>query len=460
LKGSAHMRKDLEKSSPLFEPNGPMPPFKEAFPLAMQHVLAMVVGCITPAILISGVTQQSAADTVTLVQASLVIAAIATIVQLYPILGRIGSGVPVVLGVSFAYVPVLLSIGGQFGLSGILGAQIIGGAVAVVVGIFIKRLRPLFPPIVSGTVVFTIGLSLYPVAVRYMAGGAANAAFGSAQNWGVALFTLAMVTFFNHFTKGFMKLASVLLGLVAGYILAYFLGMVSFAQVSGTSWVEMPKPLYFDISFHTTAITSMVIMFIVNSVQAIGDISATTVGAMDREPTDNELAGGIIGNGVTSMLGAFIGGLPTATFSQNVGIFAITRVVNKRVVALATAVIFVAGIIPKFAALLTTIPQAVLGGATITVFAAITMTGMRLIVSAGLTFRNISIVGIAVALGVGISQVPNALAGPGMPGWIQQVFGSSSVIISTIAAAFLNFVIPADPIEAVVTYGEEDAKQV
>jgi len=247
---------------------------------------------------------------------------------------------------------------------------------------------------------------------------------------------------------------------VAGYILAYFLGMVSFAQVSGTSWVEMPKPLYFDISFHTTAITSMVIMFIVNSVQAIGDISATTVGAMDREPTDNELAGGIIGNGVTSMLGAFIGGLPTATFSQNVGIFAITRVVNKRVVALATAVIFVAGIIPKFAALLTTIPQAVLGGATITVFAAITMTGMRLIVSAGLTFRNISIVGIAVALGVGISQVPNALAGPGMPGWIQQVFGSSSVIISTIAAAFLNFVIPADPIEAVVTYGEEDAKQV
>ena len=188
----------------------------------------------------------------------------------------------------------------------------------------------------------------------------------------------------------------------------------------------------------------MVIMFVVNSVQAIGDISATTVGALDREPSDRELAGGIIGNGVTSALGALLGGLPTATYSQNVGIFTITRVVNKRIVALAALIIFIAGVLPKFSALLTTIPQAVLGGATMTVFAAITMTGMKLIVSAKMTPRNAAVVGIAVALGVGISQVPNALAGPGMPAWISQIFGSSSVIISTVIAVLLNIIIPKD----------------
>lgn len=444
------------KNGSLFELNGGVPSFKEAFPLAMQHVVAMVVGCITPAILISGVTKQSPADTVILVQASLVIAAVATVVQLYPIFGRIGSGVPVILGVSFAYVPVLISIGGQFGLSAIFGAQIVGGFVAIIVGLFIKKLRPLFPPIVSGTVVFTIGLSLYPVAIRYMAGGASSPTFGSALNWGVAIFTLAMVTFFNHFTKGFMKLASVLLGLAAGYILAYFLGMVSFAQVTETSWMQLPKPFYFDITFHTTAIMSMVIMFVVNSIQAIGDISASTVGAMDREPTDRELAGGIIGNGTTSILGAFIGGLPTATFSQNVGILTITRVVNKYVIALAALIIFIAGIIPKFAAVLTTIPQSVLGGATVTVFAAITMTGMKLIVSAKLTARNTAVVGIAVALGVGIAQIPNVLAGPDMPVWMQQIFGSSSVIISTLTAVFLNLIIPGDKEDVTITPPDEE----
>ncbi len=435
---------DINSNKYLFDMNAPMPGIKEALPLAMQHVLAMVVGCITPAILISAVTKQTPADTVILIQASLVIAAIATVAQLYPIFKVVGAGLPIIMGVSFAYVPVLISIGGQYGLPAILGAQIVGGLVAIVVGLFIKQLRPFFPPIVSGTVVFTIGISMYPVAIKYMAGGAASATFGSALNWGVAIFTLAATTAFNHYTKGFMKLASVLLGLVSGYILAYFLGMVSFDSVYNTAWMQLPRPMHFPIEFHVTAIMSMVIMFVVNSVQAIGDISATTVGALDREPSDRELAGGIIGNGVTSALGALLGGLPTATYSQNVGIFTITRVVNKRIVALAALIIFIAGVLPKFSALLTTIPQAVLGGATMTVFAAITMTGMKLIVSAKMTPRNAAVVGIAVALGVGISQVPNALAGPGMPAWISQIFGSSSVIISTVIAVLLNIIIPKD----------------
>lgn len=442
--------------------NGSMPSFKEAFPLAMQHVVAMVVGCITPAILISAVTRQTSDDTVILIQASLVLAAIASMIQVYPIFGKIGAKLPIIMGASFAYVPVLMSIGGNFGLPAIFGAQIAGGLTAVVIGLFIKQLRPFFPPIVSGTVVFTIGLSLYPVAIRYMGGGggAGNPNFGSALNWGVAIFTLAATTFFTHYTKGFMKLASVLLGLLAGYALACVFGMVSFTKVMETGWVQMPKPFYFPIEFHVTAVMSMVIMFIVNSVQAIGDISATTVGAMDREPTDCELSGGIIGSGLASAVGALIGGMPLATYSQNVGIFAITKVVNRYVVALAAIVIFIAGVIPKFSALLTTVPQAVLGGATLTVFAAITMTGMKLIVSAKLTARNSAVIGISVALGVGISQVADVLAGPGMPLWLHQIFGTSSVIISTIIAVALNVIIPKDKDDTPLTPPDEELKEL
>ncbi|MCQ4764911.1 uracil-xanthine permease family protein [Cloacibacillus evryensis] len=427
----------------LFELRG-IPKFTEALPLAMQHVVAMIIGCITPAIVISVVANVSPEDTMLLIQASLVTAAIATFIQLYPVAGRVGAGIPVVMGVSFAYVPVLIAIGGSMGLPAILGAQIVGGFAAIIVGIFIRRLRPLFPPLVSGTVVFTIGLSLYPVAIRYMAGGAGMPGFGSALNWGVALFTLAAVSFFSFFTKGFTKLASVLLGMAAGYILAASLGMVSFERIIESQWFQLPQVNHFKIEFHVTAVVSMVIMYIVNSIQAIGDISATTAGAMDREPSDDELAGGIMGNGLSSMLSAFIGGLPTATFSQNVGIVTITKVINKFVIALAAAIILLAGLIPKFAALLTTIPLAVLGGATLTVFAAITMTGMKLLLSAKLTPRNSAVVGISVALGVGISQVANALGGPGMPSWAQEIFGSSSVIISTLAAVALNVIMPRD----------------
>lgn len=184
----------------LFELHG-IPKFTEALPLAMQHVVAMIIGCITPAIVISAVAKVSPEDTMLLIQASLVTAAIATFIQLYPLAGRVGAGIPVVMGVSFAYVPVLIAIGASMGLPAILGAQIVGGFAAIIVGIFIRRLRPLFPPLVSGTVVFTIGLSLYPVAIRYMAGGAGAAGFGSALNWGVALFTLAAVSFFPSLPK-------------------------------------------------------------------------------------------------------------------------------------------------------------------------------------------------------------------------------------------------------------------
>lgn len=425
---------------------------KRSLPLALQHVVAMIVGCVTPALVIagSGVCDLTAAERTLLVQSALFIAAIATLMQLFPLFRRIGAGLPVIMGVSFAYLPTLQSIGIEFGIGAIFGAELIGGIVAVLVGIFIKKLRPLFPPLVSGTVVFVIGLSLYPTAIRYMAGGANAAFFGSPLNWLVAIVTLFIVLGLNHFTKGFVKLASLLIGMIGGYLFALLLDalqisqapMVDFSPIASAGWVSLPKVLPFGMEFYPTAIASMVIMYIVNSVQSIGDLSATTGGAMDREPTDRELAGGIIGNGVSSALGAFIGGLPTATYSQNVGIITVTKVINRIVITIAALMILIAALIPKFASALTTIPQSVLGGATITVFASITMTGMRLITSEPMSYRTISIIGLSVALGQGVTAVSGALGG--FPSWVGSVFGSSSVVISTITAVLMNLILPKE----------------
>ena len=422
----------------LFQMEG-VPPLGQVVPLGMQHVVAAIVGVVTPALLVSNTCGLEGADRTILVQVSLLITALTTLLQLYP-LGRVGAGLPVIMGVSFAYVPTLLAIGGQFDLPTILGAQIVGGIVAIIFGIFLKQLRVFFPPLVTGTVIFTIGLSLYPTAVRYMAGGAASDSFGSPKNWLVAIITLAVVIFFNHFTKGTAKLAAILIGMVAGYIVALAMGMINFDSVRAAPYFQVVAPLHFGIKFNISACISMAIMYVVNSVQTIGDLSSTTLGGMDRVPTDRELSGGIMAQGFGSVVGAFFGALPTASYSQNVGIITVNRVVNKMVFLFASGVLLVAGFIPKFASALTTIPQSVIGGATISVFATITMTGMRMINSDGLTPRNVAVVGLAVALGVGVTSVPGCLGG--FPAWVTTVFGSSSVVIATLAAILLNQILP------------------
>lgn len=425
----------------IFEMGG-VPPIKQVIPLGLQHVVAAIVGVVTPAILVSNTCNLSGPDKTILVQISLLITAIATLIQLYPLGKHIGSGLPVVMGISFAYVPTLLAIGGKFDLATILGAEIVGGLIAILFGVFLKPLRKFFPPLVTGTVIFTIGLSLYPTAVKYMAGGAGSPTFGSPQNWLVAFITLATVIFFGHFTKGVSKLASILLGMIVGYVVAFCMGMVSFNAVTGASWFQLAEPLHFGLKFNVSACVSLGIMYIVNSVQTIGDFSSTTMGGLDRMPTDKELSGGIIAQGCASVFGAFFGGLPTASYSQNVGIVTVNRVVNKVVFAFAAGILLVAGFIPKFASALTTIPQSVIGGATISVFATITMTGIRMITSEKLTQRNVAVVGLAVALGVGVTSVSGCLAG--FPDWVITVFGSSSVVIATLMAILLNTILPKE----------------
>lgn len=433
--------KTEKKYASVFELNG-VPKLTQAFPLALQHVVAMIVGCVTPAIVIAEMAGLNEGDKVIFVQAALFIAAVSTLIQLFPLGGRIGSGLPVIMGVSFAYLPSMQAIVGNFDISTILGAQLIGGVVAIFVGIFVTKLRKLFPPLITGTVVFTIGLSLYPTAVKYMAGGQSSPNYGAWQNWLVAFLTLAVVVALNHFAKGILKLASILIGMIVGYIISGFFGMIDFSAVQGAGIFQIPRPMYFGMKFETSAVMTLVILFIINSVQAIGDLSATSGGGLDREPTDKELSGGIIGYGITNILGSFFGGLPTATFSQNVGIVATTKVVNRVVLGLAAGIILLAGFVPKFSALLTTIPQCVLGGATISVFASIAMTGIKLVVQQPLTYRNTSIVGLSVALGMGITQCSDALAQ--LPAWVTTVFGKSPVVVTTIAAILLNVILPKD----------------
>ena len=449
------MEPSQSRQNLLFQFHG-TPPIGTSISLALQHLVAMIVGCVTPPIIIAGAIGLSQADRVLLIQASLVMSAVSTLLQLFPVGKRFGSGLPVILGVSFAYVPSMQAIAASGGgVAAIAGAMLVGGIVAVIVGIFVKKIRLLFPPVITGTVVFTIGLSLYPTAINYMAGGTGNTAeavaakglpesliYGSWQNWLVAALTLTAVMVLNNRGKGICKLASILLGMVFGYIVALCFGMVSFADVGEAAWFSLPRVMHFGITFDVASCIAVGLLFAINSIQAIGDFTATTVGGLDREPTDNELQGGIIAYGFSNILAALFGGLPTATYSQNVGIVTTNKVVNRTVFAFAGGFLLLAGVSPKFAAVLTTIPQCVLGGATVTVFSTIAMTGMKLIASQDLTARNTSIVGLSAALGVGISQASAALNQ--FPEAVTMIFGKSPVVIATLMAVLLNIILPKD----------------
>lgn len=439
------MKQSNKEYASIFQLDG-IPKFSQALPLALQHVVAMIVGCVTPAIIVSNVANLSTADRVILIQAALVVSALSTLLQLFPIGKKngfhLGAALPVIMGISFAYVPSMQSIAADYGVPAILGAQIVGGVVAFIVGAFVMQIRKFFPPLITGTVVFTIGLSLYPTAINYMAGGTSSPTYGSWQNWGIAFLTLVVVTVLNHFGKGIFKLASILIGIIVGYVVSLFFGMVDFASIGSAAAFQVPQPLHFGIMFEPSSCIAIAILFAINSIQAIGDFTATTSGSIDREPTDKELQGGIMGYGVTNILGALLGGLPTATYSQNVGIVTTTKVVNRCVLGLTAVILLAAGLIPKFSALLTTIPQCVLGGATVSVFASIAMTGMKLVMSEEMTYRNSSIVGLAAALGMGISQATAALST--FPSWVVTIFGRSPVVVATIVAVLLNIILPRE----------------
>ena len=379
-----------------------------------------------------------------LTQAAMIIGGLTTLLQLFPVFG-FGMKMPNVMGVAFAYMPILTIIGSQYGISAIFGSQLVAAFVSIFIGMFIGRIRRFFPPIVSGTVVMSIGLSLYGTAINYIGGGSAAQAagtFGAPKFWFLAILTLLVTLGCNFFGKGLLKTSGMLVGIIVGYAAALLMGgVVDFTNLQTASWFSVPIPFHFGLSFHPDAIIMMILMYMVQAVQTIGDVSSTAMGGFGREATDQELGGAIKGQGICGMIGACIGGLPTDPYSQNVGLICTTKVVARRVFTMVGVIMLLAGVFPKFSGLMATIPQPVLGGATVTVFAAITMSGIQLLNEQPLNYRNRMIVGIALALGLGIDAAPEILQF--VPPLLQNIFGSS-LVVSFLVVFVLNIIVPKD----------------
>lgn len=415
------------------------PELKEAIPLGMQHVLAMFVGNITVPIIIAGILSFTIAQETLLIQSAMLVAGITTMVQLYPI-GRVGARLPLVMGTSFGFLPTSIAIGSQFGISGIFGAQFVGGFFCAFLGMYLKHIRKYFPPLVTGTVLLTIGLSLLPTGIQHMAGGAGAADFGSFTNLAVSGIVLTTIVGFKQFAKGLPSMAAILIGIIVGYIIAIPLGMVDFAPIAQAGWISFPRPLQFGISFHWEAIAAMLIMYIVTTVETVGDISGVTAGGAGREATDKELSGGIIANGLGSSFASLFNALPNTSFSQNVGLISITGVMSRFVVAIGAIFLIAAGLVPKLGALFVTVPSSVLGGATIIMFGSIAVTGITLINKEKMTQRNILIVGLALSLGWGLSSVPEVLSN--FPESVNLIFGGSGIVVACLVSLVLNVLLP------------------
>ena len=334
----------------LFRRKG-VPPIKDLIPTSLQHVLASFAGVITPAMIIATMCNFTEAQETAIIQVALILSAIDTLLQQFPLFGRIGSGLPILTGVSFAFLPAFQAVGIEFGFSTLLGAELIGGAVAVLFGIFYTKVRSLFPPLVTGTVIFTIGVSLYPTAITYMAGGSGAADFGGVQNWIVGLITFAVVFALSNFATGVFKLGSIFFGIIIGVLVSIPFGMVSAEEVAGAAWFSLPELFPFEIVFNPAACITLAMVYVMVNVQLIGDLSASCAGSMDRMPTEREIGGAIKAQGIVSMISSVLGGMPTSAFGQNVGIIVSNKVINRWVFGAAAIVFLAAGLCPKLSAI-------------------------------------------------------------------------------------------------------------
>ncbi|MBM6859660.1 purine permease [Clostridium saudiense] len=428
------------KNGSVYELEGRVP-LKQAIPLGIQHVLAMFLGNVSPLIIICGLLNIEGNTKSMLIQNSMFIAGIATLIQLYPIF-KVGSGLPVVMGTSSGFIGTEKVIGATYGYAAIMGASLVGALLEIVLGFFIKPLRKLFPPIVTSLVVISIGLSLLPVGVKYFAGGAGASDFGDPKHLLVGTIVMLVIIIIQNYTKGFMKTSAILIGIIVGYIVAVFMGMVDFTQVKEAAWFSLPRPFVMGFEFRLDAIISMAIMYIATTVETIGDVSAIAVGGLGREATDKELSGGVIADGAASFIAALFGVAPNTSFSQNVGLVAVTKVVNKFVIMTGALFLILAGFFPKLSEVLSIMPQSVLGGAAVIMFAMIFVSGLQSLFREGLNGRNALIVALAIGIGVGLGNVPEALAE--LPSWVGNIFAQNGIIMTFVIATVLNLILPKD----------------
>lgn len=413
------------------------PPPAEATLLGLQHLVAMLLGNITPPLLIAGGLGLATGQTAFVIQTALFMAGLATIVQSYPV-GPVGGRIPVVMGTSIAFVGAIVAIGQELSLAAIFGACLVASLAEVTLGASIGRLQRFFPPLVNGTVVMLIGLTLIPVGIDYAAGGVGSADYGSLANLAIAGLVGLVTLGLNRFSTGFLRHGSMLVGAAVGYLVAIGLGKVDFSRVVAAGWIEVPRPLALGLEFHLMPIVVLAFVYLVSSMETLGDISGT-LAAVGRQPTTRELRGGLLADGVMSGLAALFSAFPNTSYSQNVGLVNFTGVVSRHVTAIAGMMLVALGVVPKVAAAFATIPPAVIGGGGLIMFSMIFASGLAIVHrNVPMTSRTMVILAVAIGLGLGVELRPDVLQH--LPSGVRMFFGTG-LVTGGLAALVLNVVI-------------------
>ncbi len=464
-------KKKLQERKKLVHQLEGRPPLPTAIALGLQHVLAMFVGNLTPLLVVGGaytLANPGAIDVAYLAQCAMVLAGFTTLIQLYKI-GPIGSGLPIVMGTSSAFIGVNSSIAMSGGWAALTGATLVGGVFELGLGAFMKKLRRFFPPLVTGVTVLSIGLTLIPVGIQAFAGGGnpeINPNFGSLQNLLVATVVLATVILLRIFGKGLFSLASLLIAMLVGYGVA--VGMVylippeqltlsfTLKDYLANGLFSVPIPFKYGIEFKADAIIPMLFMFVVTAIETIGDTSGVAEGGLGRMPTDVELRGTVLADGTSSILGAIFNVSALTSFSQNVGLVRMTRVVNRFSICMGAFFLILAGFFRPLGEFFANIPPAVLGGAVICMFASIAVTGMSLLSTVKLDARNTLIIAVSLGIGIGFGQGAGSAAGAmaQFPTWLKYLFGGNGIAAATIIALLLNLIMPHEKEDAPI---EEEA---
>lgn len=417
-------------------------PIGKAIPFGLQHILAMFVSNLAPITMIAGAAKVpvTGAELGMLLQNAMFAAGIATMIQLYP-LWKIGSRLPVVMGVSFTFVTVLSTISANYGYPAVIGAVLIGGLFEGTLGLSAKYWRKIISPIVAASVVTAIGFSLFTVGARSFGGGYATD-FGSVSNLLLGLITLATCLLWNMFAKGYLKQLSVLAGLIVGYIVAIFMGKVDLSMIMSGGIVALPHLLPIKPEFHAGAIMSACIIFLVSAAETIGDTSALVAGGLGREITGEEISGSLACDGYGSFISGLFGCPPVTSFSQNVGLIAMTKVVNRFTIMTGAVAMILAGLFPPIGNFFASLPQSVLGGCTIMMFGTILTSGMQMIANCGFTQRNITIVAMALSIGIGFTTTSESGIWAEFSPVVQSVFSANVVAVVFVVAIIMNLILP------------------
>ena len=415
-------------------------PVTKAIPFGLQHVLAMFVSNLAPISIIAAAGGLSQDEIAILLQNAMFVAGIATLIQLFSV-WKVGAKLPIVMGVSFTFVTVLSTVAVNFGYPTVIGAVLVGGIFEGTLGLLAKYWRKIISPIVAASVVTAIGFSLFTVGARSFGGGYTED-FGSAQNLLLGAITLVTCLVWNCFAKGYLKQLSVLAGLVVGYIVAICMGKVDLSVVFAEGLVSLPKLLPYTPEFNLGAILSVCIIYLVSAAETIGDTTAMVASGLNREITDREISGSLGCDGYSSAISSLFGCPPVTSFSQNVGLIAMTKVVNRFTIATGAAAMILAGLLPPVGNFFASLPESVLGGCTIMMFGTILVSGMQMIERAGFSQRNITIVALSLAVGIGFTSSTEIGIWGIFPEMVQNVFAANVVAVVFLMSIILDLVLP------------------